>query len=172
MVRHGARIKPRRNREDGAVAVEFALIFPLLAMMLLGIVTTGISYSHALGLTNAVREGARFAATTAYPSGGGTWVADVTTRTSTLQFDDPSNTTQICVDLYKQGTGLIVNQECSGPTLETPPVFIPPSGLVTGSCAIRVWAARSFSINAVLVNFADKTMVKQSVAMYERETCS
>ena len=49
--------------ERGAVAVEFALVLPLLVMLLLGIATTGLSYTHAIGVTNAVREGARFGAT-------------------------------------------------------------------------------------------------------------
>jgi Flp pilus assembly protein TadG len=44
------------------VAVEFALVFPLLVMLLFGIITAGISFAHSLGLTNAVREGARFGA--------------------------------------------------------------------------------------------------------------
>ena len=47
------------------MAVEFALIFPLLAMLMMGIVTGGLSYSNALGVQNAVREGARYGATAA-----------------------------------------------------------------------------------------------------------
>ncbi len=63
--RHGDRTRGRaRLDERGAVAVEFALVLPVLVMLLLGITTAGLSYSHAIGLTNAVREGSRFGATT------------------------------------------------------------------------------------------------------------
>ncbi len=43
--------------------MEFAVILPLLAMMLLGIVSGGNAYQQKLSLTNGAREGARFGAT-------------------------------------------------------------------------------------------------------------
>jgi Flp pilus assembly protein TadG len=47
-------------REDrGAVAVEFALVFPILIAMLLGIVEFGFAYNTQVTVTNAAREGAR-----------------------------------------------------------------------------------------------------------------
>jgi Flp pilus assembly protein TadG len=72
----------RRRREDdesGAALVEFALVFPLLVVMLLGIVTGGLAYNQKLQMTHAVREGARYGAT--IPAGqdwvSGTWAANV-----------------------------------------------------------------------------------------------
>ncbi len=48
--------------ERGAVAVEFALILPLMLMLILGIIEFGFGY-HAWDSTqNGVREGARLAA--------------------------------------------------------------------------------------------------------------
>src|ERR1051325_6492496 len=70
-----------RRQETGAVAVEFALIFPVLVMLLFGIVTAGVSYSQSLGLTNAVREGARFGASSdASPAMAAQWADDVIAR--------------------------------------------------------------------------------------------
>ena len=43
--------------QDGAVAVEFALVLPVLVMLLLGVTTTGISYSHAIGAASAAKGG-------------------------------------------------------------------------------------------------------------------
>lgn len=169
--RHRPAVRDRRER--GAVAVEFALILPLLAMLLLGTITAGLAYSHGLGLTNGVREGARFAATTKYPAATGNWANDVLTRTRQLQFDDPSSETKICVDLYKQGTGFLV-QQCNGVSTTpaaSPPVLTVPAGTATGSCLVRVWAARPFSVNTVIVNFSGKLMSRQSVAVYERPPC-
>lgn len=83
--------------ERGAVAVEFALVLPLLVMLLLGVTTSGLSYSNALGVTNAVREGARFGATADATST--TWAADVISRVRATQFDDPAAETAVCAQL-------------------------------------------------------------------------
>lgn len=45
--------------EDGAAAVEFALILPLLILLVFGIVEFGRGYNAKVTLTHAVREGAR-----------------------------------------------------------------------------------------------------------------
>lgn len=50
-------------RESGASLVEFAILAPLLVMLLFGIVSTGIAYNHSLALTHAAREAGRQAAT-------------------------------------------------------------------------------------------------------------
>ncbi|MBA7549814.1 hypothetical protein ES705_42311 [subsurface metagenome] len=56
----------RRHRiiksEKGVSAVEFALILPLLIMLVFGIVQFGIAYNNYIALTHAAREGARLAA--------------------------------------------------------------------------------------------------------------
>ncbi|HVR33225.1 MAG TPA: TadE/TadG family type IV pilus assembly protein [Acidimicrobiia bacterium] len=49
--------------ERGAALIEFALLLPLLLMLLLGIVSVGIAYNHQISITHAARESARFAAT-------------------------------------------------------------------------------------------------------------
>lgn len=54
--------------QRGAVAVEFALIFPILVLLVLGIIEFGAGF-HAWDATqNAAREGARLAAVDASPS--------------------------------------------------------------------------------------------------------
>ena len=45
--------------ERGAVAVEFALLAPVLIMLLLGIMEFGRAYNVQVSLTNAAREGVR-----------------------------------------------------------------------------------------------------------------
>lgn len=46
-------------RSDGASAVEFALLLPLLIMLLFGIVEFGFIFMDDLGVSNAARQGAR-----------------------------------------------------------------------------------------------------------------
>jgi Flp pilus assembly protein TadG len=48
-------------RERGAAAVEFALVLPILVMILLGIVDFGLEINSQAILANAAREGARVA---------------------------------------------------------------------------------------------------------------
>jgi Flp pilus assembly protein TadG len=45
--------------EHGAVAVEFALLAPVLVMLLLGIMEFGRAYNVQISLANAAREGVR-----------------------------------------------------------------------------------------------------------------
>src|SRR4051812_20754999 len=107
----------RRHRRDGtgAAAVEFALVVPVLAMLLFGIITAGLSYSQALGLTNSVREGARFGSSSdASAAVAAQWADDVIARVRQTQFDDPNAASQVCVQLWKVGTGAIANTgKCS-----------------------------------------------------------
>ena len=50
------------NREHGAAAVEFALILPILVLLVFGIVEFAVAYNNQQGLHAAAREGARIAA--------------------------------------------------------------------------------------------------------------
>jgi Flp pilus assembly pilin Flp len=56
----------RRNRreDEGAVAVEFALILPLLVLLLFGVITFTRIYYAQIALSGAAREGARVMAVT------------------------------------------------------------------------------------------------------------
>jgi Flp pilus assembly protein TadG len=47
--------------EKGQAMVEFALVAPLLLVLVFGIIQFGIAYNNALTLSNAVRAGARAA---------------------------------------------------------------------------------------------------------------
>ena len=57
---------------EGQTMVEFALVLPLLAMLLFGVIQFGILFNNYLDLTDATRAGARKAAVsrnTSDPSG-------------------------------------------------------------------------------------------------------
>lgn len=51
-----------RGRERGASAVELALLFPLLAILLFGIIEFGIAFLQIQSIRTGVREGGRAAA--------------------------------------------------------------------------------------------------------------
>ena len=73
----------RLKREDGANAVEFALVLPILIVLLFGILYGGIAYNRQLALTQAAREGARFGATLPFSgtAPGSDWFEAVRERT-------------------------------------------------------------------------------------------
>lgn len=71
--------RPNRDRADsqperGAVAVEFAIILPVLVILLFGIIQFALAFNRLQGLHAAAREGARIA------SIPGTSVGDVNDR--------------------------------------------------------------------------------------------
>ena len=49
------------RRQDGAAAVEFALLLPLLVLLLFGFIQFGIAFNTRIQATNAAREAARLA---------------------------------------------------------------------------------------------------------------
>lgn len=52
----------KKGKERGAVAVEMAIVLPLLLLILLGIIEFGRALNVQVSLTQAAREGARYAA--------------------------------------------------------------------------------------------------------------
>ncbi len=58
-MRHVLQVGGRQER--GAVAVEFALIVPLLLILVFGIVNFAVVLSQQLALNNGVRQGTRLA---------------------------------------------------------------------------------------------------------------
>jgi Flp pilus assembly protein TadG len=57
------------NNERGAAAVEFAILLPLLLMLVLGTIEFGRAYNAQITLTNAARDGVRYMAIANDPVG-------------------------------------------------------------------------------------------------------
>lgn len=49
-----------KRAERGAVAVEFALVVPILLLVLIGIINFGVVITQQLSLSNAARQAARY----------------------------------------------------------------------------------------------------------------
>lgn len=60
----------RRRRQRGQAILEFAILTPLVLILIFIIVDFGIGLAHRVILTNAAREGARYGAAGAPESGG------------------------------------------------------------------------------------------------------
>jgi len=64
----GSRRVCRRRGENGAAAVEFALVAPLLLLLVFGVISYGYMLSFRQALSQGAAEGARAAAVSPYPS--------------------------------------------------------------------------------------------------------
>jgi Flp pilus assembly protein TadG len=68
-----------RRHERGASLVEFAIIFPIFMIIVLGMFSGGVAYNRQIAIRNAAKEGARYGATvprlTSFTSG--TWASNV-----------------------------------------------------------------------------------------------
>ncbi len=51
--------KPAPGRDSGAAALEFALVVPVLLILVFGIIDYGLYFSNTLGARSGVREAAR-----------------------------------------------------------------------------------------------------------------
>jgi Flp pilus assembly protein TadG len=72
-----------RQRDDGASAVEFAILLPLFAMLTVGTISAGFAFHAWLNVTHGAQESSRFAATLSIDAGGGStssWLTQVSQR--------------------------------------------------------------------------------------------
>jgi Flp pilus assembly protein TadG len=164
--------RSRKRNDRGAAAVEFALVVPFVALLLVGMVTTGFTYSDHLSITNAVREGARFGASAPYdqttPSviTPAEWAASVQTRVHDVYFNSGStiNANNVCVQLVPQtGSALVsVGSNCG-----TAPAN--PDGMATGSCVVKVWTRKPANITLVIAPTLNFNIGASSVSFYGRK---
>jgi TadE-like protein len=115
-----------KNGERGAELIEFALVLPLLLLLVLGIVDFGFLFQRLEVVTNAAREGARIAILT----GSGYDTAEVQAR----------------VSAYLQAGGVPVSPGCcaasgSNPTVDVtyPTLSTTPGGptIDSGQVVVR-----------------------------------
>ena len=161
-----------RDAGRGAVALEFALVLPLLVTLLLGVITTGLAYNDKLSISNAAREGGRFGSAVDYSTGATAWATSVQTRVRDTYFNAGSTltTAQVCVVLRDStGTSLAAT---SPNACGTEPDA--PAGMVTGSCVVKVWVQKPARIDLGLVSIGPFNIAARSVSYYGRSagTCT
>jgi Flp pilus assembly protein TadG len=57
------RLPAPSERQNGAAAVEFALLFPLFMAIVFGVIDMGFAFNQKINLTQAAREASRYGAT-------------------------------------------------------------------------------------------------------------
>ena len=154
-----------QRSESGASAVEFALLVPLVVMLLFGSVSAALTYSDHVSVTNATREAARYgaAADAAVP---GTWATSVQTRVQQVYFNAAGTAptdNQVCVKLV-QADGTVVASD-SGTACGTEPSLPTMS---SGSCAVLVWMTKPGLIRLGVAPDLHPTLKARSVGFYGR----
>lgn len=141
-----------RHLEDGVAAIEFALVFPILLAMVLGIVYYGMVLAVQQVLTLAAEEGARAALRYPLTSNGGTLADTVPLRVVAAE-QTARNTLPATLAANLQSTAIAQAEACTAPagmqcvrvTLNLPtqtmlPVvpFVPVPATLTGSAVVQL----------------------------------
>ena len=95
-------IRPRRRTENGAAALEFALVMPLLLLLVFALIQYGVYFWAYQGGSDAARMAARSAAVGAYPKSCDDFRKQVTdaigkmaTNTPTIRKPNPTRASAI-----------------------------------------------------------------------------
>ncbi|HET9544076.1 MAG TPA: TadE/TadG family type IV pilus assembly protein [Gaiellaceae bacterium] len=99
-----------RNPEEGAALVEFALVLPVLLVLLLGMLDFGKAFNYWIDQTHLANEGARWAAVNKNP-GGGSLQQYVRSQANTPELRDGGTASvagpiQICIT-FPNGTSQV-----------------------------------------------------------------
>jgi len=164
-----------RTGERGVVSIEFAIVLPILAAILLATVTGGLAYNRVLGASDGVREGARFGATTV---SDGSWGAKVKQQTIALTYLNVSGSPDIvtpamvCARLITAPSTVTQSSPCdTSPTTGAGPEPSTPTGIGAGTCIVKVWAEIPVTIDFVILPSYNGQVQRQAVALYERGIC-
>jgi hypothetical protein len=138
-------------------------------------VTTGLTYSDHLAITNAAREGARFGASSVYTQTSpaiqpSDWVTAVQNRVRDVYFNAGSSlaASDVCVQLVT-----------SDGTILTPAVPVAcgtapasPSSMATGTCVVKIWIKKPANITLVVAPTLTFNIGAKSVSYYGRSAGS
>ncbi len=180
--RQGTVVAAKRFRdEDGANAVEFALLLPVLLVILFGTMFGASLFNTQQTATQAAREGARFGATLPFeafattPMDGGTdWFAAVEQRTdAVLSTDRPltrPGTTTICVRFYYEAEDGTVSAYDNG-SPGCPAASLSGGSTVTGfdGSRVEVTVRQPARIELIVFPSPQATVGGTGIARYEPE---
>ncbi len=125
---------------DGVALVEFALVMPVLILLLVGILDTGRAVNAYVTISNASREGARYASLnpTAAPSA----IKSSAVLPHAQQLD-PSDVTGIQVHVT-YGNSNVTSSACPVATTTAPPTSSPPATIPVRVDVTYPWSAATF----------------------------
>lgn len=162
--------------DNGAAAVEFALLFPIFIIVVLGTITAGTAFSKQLNITQSARETSRYASTLTFTAAGGSvedWLDNVTAVGMEVGGDpaDPlGGLDRLCVAMIDTIVPANTQRKIDGGTMQPGRCFgtaASPDPL--GPRYVQVQFERDTSFFAVFVD-ADLTLRSTSTTPYEPGT--
>ncbi|MGH3649337.1 MAG: TadE/TadG family type IV pilus assembly protein [Acidimicrobiia bacterium] len=154
-------------RDRGAAMVEFAFVLVLLVMLLVGIVTSAVSFGRSNSIQNAAREASRFGATLPGPVDS-TWlgtVRDVARAAASGDLDSSVPGQFICVAHLNGAT--IMSLEDDGGSVTFPNSECFSDGRPADEVRVQVLVERDSTIQAVVFS-TDIGLTASAAARYER----
>jgi Flp pilus assembly protein TadG len=120
-------MRSKLRREEGAAAVEFALIVGLLAVLIFGLLEYGLAFWQVQNLRSAAREGARVAAVRGNPTAVRSAMVDSSAGSLSGAWEYTQNRTcdGSTANTGQQVTIQITNSSLSGPVQDAFQVSIP-----------------------------------------------
>jgi len=164
--------------EQGASALEFALVLPILVTVLFGAISFGLAFNAKMQISHAARESVRFAATYAVPdSGMNDWFKAVVNRavnTSAGQTPVWDDEVFICVSMIPE-SGPIVTKQMQGGTGNATSADLVDNGADSASACftdnltddrVQVRIIKGTDLNLVFLS-RPVTLTEQGVARFE-----
>ena len=143
-------MRARARDERGGALVEVALILPVFAMLLFGMLSGGSLYNRKMELTQAAREGARYGMTVSEGqtfTDGGTWEDNV--RAVVLERAGGDITeADVCVSLVTDATPVVVDDHTT--RADGTPCFDDSAG-GEGAKRVQVHIARPGELDAIFI---------------------
>src|SRR5215216_6408233 len=102
------RVVRRARSDDGVALVEFALILPVLALMLFGMLDFGKAFNYWIDETHLANEGARWAVVNKNPASSGSLQQYIRSQATTPELRDGGTTSvadplRVCIE-FPNGT--------------------------------------------------------------------
>lgn len=155
--------------------MEFAVLAPVLVMLILGTITMGLNYNRSISLNNSAREAARYGATLPVDDNLEGWlnsVADVARDAAAGDLSSSAPGQEICIAfVYPDGTETndrtlaIFETAGSRSLLASATCF--EDGRDAGERRVQVMVRRESDVTTGVYT-SDGEVVAQSVARYER----
>ena len=167
----GTRSPVRRGRdcERGAVLVETVLTFPLVAMLVFGMISTGIALGQKNSIENAAREASRFGATYEVTASTADWlddVSDAAVSAATGELDTGAPGRYVCVALVGTG-GSDGRKIISGESPSYDAGSCPGMSCASSLSCVQILLQRDGQLDAVFFRRA-LTLKASSVSVFER----
>lgn len=132
------------KKADGVVLVEFALLLPILLLVLFGIMSFGLAFNYWIDETHLTREAARYAAVDYNPGPDGTLQASILGQADTAELESGAT---VCIDYPQNADGSGSAGQVGDPvraTMTYDHTFIPFLGLGT----VTIQAAATMRLEA------------------------